>query len=159
MVIPLTQGKSTIIDDGDWELVKPFSWFLIHEGKRVSWHVAARLENGPTQYIKMHRLILGLPPNRPFVDHRDCDGLNNRRDNLRIATRQQNSANRGRCGNQSGFKGVFSNGRKWTARIRFNDRLINLGTFLDPADAARRYDLEASLLFGEFARPNFPQPL
>jgi hypothetical protein len=155
MVIPLTQGKSTVIDDEDWELVAPFRWSLIHEGNRVSWHVVARWPDGPTKFIKMHRLILGLPPERPFVDHVDCDGLNNRRSNLRIATRQQNSSNRDCLGNKSGFKGVFQNGKSWTARIRFNKRLINLGTFPDPTDAARRYDIEAMRLFGEFARPNF----
>jgi len=108
--------------------------------------------------IRMHRFILSAKAG-DLVDHRDGDGLNNQKVNLRLATTAQNGRNqRRRADNRSGFKGVKANGSKWMARIRANNQRIFIGNFSTKEDAARAYDAVARLLFGEFARLNFPRP-
>lgn len=92
------------------------------------------------------------------VDHKDGDGLNNQKENLRCCTHSQNCANvlitkR----NTSGFKGVSRFRNKWKAEITHNYKRIYLGLFVSKIDAALEYDHFAKLLFGEFAALNFPE--
>lgn len=108
--------------------------------------------------ILMHREILGLIAGSPDGDHRDGDGLNNRRNNLRVVTKSQNQMNQQKIRGNSRFKGVCwdkSRG-KWLATIRFERKSYNLGRFNNESDAACAYDKKAQELFGEFARLNFP---
>ncbi len=112
--------------------------------------------------ISMHSFLMGKEV--ALVDHIDGDGLNNQRDNLRPATRSQNSQNRGKTRkNTSGFKGVTwcKQSQKWRAQIEIGGgkvrKGLNLGLFENKADAARTYDSAAKLHFGEFARLNFPE--
>lgn len=105
----------------------------------------------------MHRLILGASKGDPDVDHVDGDGMNNRRSNLRVASRSQNMGNqRTRCGAKtSRFKGVslLPNGR-WHAQIKVNGKTKFLGAYAEETDAATAYDRAARAAFGEFARTN-----
>lgn len=106
----------------------------------------------------VNRLIMGVSDPNLVVDHKDGDTLNNRRGNLRICKQIQNSYNtKIRKDNTSGFKGVFKRGSKWRAMLRYNNKLINLGTFPIPKQAAQAYDEKARELFGEFGRFNFPK--
>ena len=92
------------------------------------------------------------------VDHQDGDGLNNQRNNLRPATRQQNMRNGfKRAGCSSQFKGVCWAKReaKWVAKIRVNKRLLHLGYFIQEHLAAAAYSDAAKQFFGEFARTNY----
>jgi hypothetical protein len=92
---------------------------------------------------------------KPVIDHRDRNPLNNRWDNLRLATFSSNSANRRRHrNNKSGFKGVWFHRRtgKWRARIRKDKRSFWLGEFETPEHAHAAYVAKAHELFGEFAR-------
>ncbi|MGD0572653.1 MAG: AP2/ERF family transcription factor [Sedimentisphaerales bacterium] len=97
-----------------------------------------------------------------LVDHFNRNGLDNRRANLRLATRAQNSCNtKKQKGCSSKFKGVcFHKNRKgpnpWDAYIDVNNRRINLGCFPTEISAARAYDSAAKKYHGEFARLNFP---
>ncbi len=98
----------------------------------------------------MHRLIMDCPDGMD-VDHINGDGLDNRRENLRIVTRSQNLRNRKTFKNsKSGFKGVIFNpvNGKWKA-------IINLGTFDTSEEAAKAYDEAIKKLFGPLAKPNF----
>jgi len=105
----------------------------------------------------MHRLILNAPPDLK-VDHINGNGLDNRKENLRLATTPQNVRNaRLSLRNSSGFKGVKRKRQKWQASIVFNGKTIRLGVFDAREDAARAYDIAALLLHGEFARVNFPK--
>ena len=92
------------------------------------------------------------------IDHRDGNGLNCSRDNLRLCTNQNNRRN-SRKGNRntSGFKGVsfFKRDQNWRAYIMLDARQIHLGYFKTSEEAARAYDNAAKELFGEFASPNF----
>jgi hypothetical protein len=103
----------------------------------------------------MHRFLLQPPPGLE-VDHINGDRLDNRRINLRIATRSQNAMNRPRTRtNTSGFKGVSRLGSLWCAQIKLEGKLHYLGRYADPAEAARAYDVAAKIMFGQYARPNF----
>ena len=102
----------------------------------------------------MHTFLTGWSR----VDHINGNGLDNRRSNLRPASRSQNGANRGApSNNTSGFKGVTRFRLKWMAKIQVHGRTIHLGLFATPQEAARAYDTAALEHFGEYARPNFPK--
>lgn len=105
----------------------------------------------------MERILDGPIPRGREVDHRNLNRLDNRRSNLRMATRQQNSAN---CSRKSAsrFRGVtWDKARgKWAAGVKIDYVRHNLGRFDNEEDAARAYDAAARVAFGEFARLNFP---
>jgi len=86
-VIPLTQGKFTVVDAEDYPSLSQFTWFA--EGTPNNYY-AVRKENGKS--IKMHRQILNAPDHL-VVDHIDHNGLNNRKSNLRLCTFAENCRN------------------------------------------------------------------
>jgi hypothetical protein len=94
-----------------------------------------------------------MPPEGLQVDHIDGDGLNNRRSNLRVATKQQNNWNVKRDGR---LKGVYPSGTRWAARINLNGKEIHLGVHATIEEAAHVYDAAAIHYFGEYACLNFP---
>jgi len=104
--------------------------------------------------LYLHRVIMAADDGVK-VDHRDRDGLNNRRSNLRIATLSQNNANSFRPANRAGFRGVVAVGKKWRAQIRRDGARVYLGLYETPEDAARTYDRAAREAHGEFATLNF----
>ena len=104
----------------------------------------------------LHNFILG----RKQVDHRDGDTLNNTRENLRpFFHKGQNAWNSRKTSSptDSKYKGVKRNGKNWKADIRYKGKSINLGTYEAELEAAHAYDSAALFLFGEYARPNFPE--
>lgn len=106
----------------------------------------------------MHKLILGDGPEGHEIDHRDRNGLNNQRSNLRWATKAQQRCNQAlRRDSKTGFKGVnLVRGKYWSATIRANNTTFYLGYFATAEDAARAYDAKARELHGDFAYVNFP---
>jgi hypothetical protein len=118
--------------------------------------VACYVENGVKYNVKMHRLIMN-PPEGMHVDHINGDGLDNRRENLRIVTPQQNCANsRKTIMGQSRFKGVAwcAGANKWRAYIAVDRKQQHLGLFADEIAAAEAYDKRAKEVWGEYARLN-----
>ena len=106
--------------------------------------------------IQMHKLITGYPK----TDHKDHNGLNNQRSNLRPATVTQNNANqRPRRGFSSQYKGVFrvKKSGMWRARIGLDYGNHRIGDFVSELQAAYAYDAAAREMFGEYACPNFPE--
>lgn len=107
--------------------------------------------------VLMHRAVLGLTGRHPFVDHWDGVGLNNQRENLRIASHAENMQNaRGSRHGASAHKGVNKHGKKWQAEVKKDSNRYFLGTFKEECDAALAYNLKAEELFGEFAFLNTP---
>lgn len=155
LLVPLTHGQFAVIDREDAALVEGRYWQASRS--RWTWYAISmeRAEVGKQRPVRMHRVILGLPDG-VLVDHRDGDGLNNRRSNLRAATEVDNRRNsRLRRDNTSGYKGVswHAGRRKWVAAVASR----TVGAFDDPRDAARAYDEAARKQFGEFARTNFSE--
>lgn len=154
--IPLTQGKSALIDDEDLDLILHYRWYA-RKARKTWYAVSKSSDNGKESMVWMHRLIMN-PPIGYEVDHADLDGLNNRRLNLRIATHAEQNANKRKIdGCSSPFKGVSwrEDRKKWAARIKTKGKLRHLGLFENIIDAARAYDSAARETFGEFARTNF----
>lgn len=150
--IPLTQGEVAVVDDDDFQWLSQFKWHVERQG-RMSY--ASRCPKYGKSPIYMHREILGAIPDDLVTDHKDCNGLNNRRSNLRLATRAQNVRNKRKLSNNtSGFKGVSWRGRdkRWRATIMVNYKHIELGLFKTKEDAAKAYRDAASRLHLEFAR-------
>jgi hypothetical protein len=152
--INLTKDKVALISNKDFKRVSTHKWrsHSAHNGK-----LYAATGQGK-DLILMHRFILEIK-DETQVDHRDGNGLNNTRSNLRKATPSQNLANRGlQSNNRSGFKGVSycRTRHKWLANIKHNGRSINLGRFNTKRAAAKAYDKAARSIFGEFAYLNFP---
>lgn len=103
---------------------------------------------------------IAIPRSGKIIDHRDGNGLNNMRPNLRDADKAMNAANsRKRRGTRSKFRGVKVDPRplkkRFEARIRINGSVRWLGRFETEEGAALAYDKAAEEAFGEFARPNF----
>ena len=150
-LIPLTQGKVALVDLEDYESLSTIDWCAAKA--RKTFYAVGRIEG---RQIAMHRFILGSPIDL-FVDHRSGDGLDNRRQNLRACTIQQNLLNAGPAfDNKLGFKGVASHKGKFQATIGFKGKQIYLGRTDTPEGAARLYDAAAARLFGQFAFLNFP---
>ncbi len=155
-VIPLSRGLTAIVDPADHaQVLDAGPWFACNYGGRTFYAQRnTRGADGRHTSQRMHTFLTGWPE----VDHRNGDGLDNRRENLRAATRTQNMANtRLRSNNTSGFKGVSFDNRtaRWIAAIRLDGHSYFLGRFDVPEEAARAYDAAALRLFGEFARINF----
>jgi hypothetical protein len=144
--IKLTQNKFAVVDDADFELVSKFKWCAHKEG-----HKFYAVTNIGKIQIRMHQVVLGRG-----VDHKNDDGLDNRRENLRICNQSQNNANRRKFNGTSKFKGVYYHRarNKWQAGIKFEGRYFYLGIFEKEKDAANAYNEKARELFGEFAKMN-----
>jgi len=153
--ILLTRGKMALVDDDDFEWLSEWKWQAIQPNPQAPWLWYARNSAG-----YMHRLILGLTDRHIQTDHRDNNGLNNQRSNLRPATSSQNGRNRRlRKGISSQYRGVryHSNttNRVWEAQIKVRGANISLGYFEDEIEAAKAYDEAARAMLDDFARTNF----
>jgi len=152
--IPLNSKEFAIVDDEDFELASQYTWNCTKRSD-LSYARTSKKIGGKQFTIRLHRLLLSAGPGE-MVDHRNGDGLDCRRSNLRFATRSQNAQNKKRRSNaRSQYKGLVFSGNSIAARINFNGKVIHIGSFLSEIEAARAYDAMARELFGEFARTNF----
>ena len=149
--IPLTQGKVALVDTEDYDYLNQWKWFTF---KCRNTNYATRKYQG--KMLLMHRYIM-KPSFDMQIDHINMDGLDNRRDNLRICYHVQNLMNtKKHFDNTSGYKGVCYHKlkRKWVVRINVNKKQIHLGYFIEKEDAALVYNEAALKYHGEFARLN-----
>jgi len=159
--IQLTQGQVALVDDEDFERVNQFKWYA-HKKKSSYYAVRqVRQTNRKQKMCFLHRFIMDTPDGI-LTDHRDHDGLNNQKYNLRNCTKYQNNCNKNKAKDKSSiYKGVslVSKRKKYIAHIRINRKIVHLGYFpLTPEGeilAAKAYDDKASEHFGEFAQLNF----
>ena len=155
-LVPLSGGQVAKVDRDDYPLVANGGWTLVRIGRVNYARRSVKHPDGIWRNEYMHRLILRAET----VDHRNGDGLDNRRSNLRPATRAQNLQNISRPPGESGFRGVehYPKKGKWRANIGYGGKCIRLGYFNSPEDAAHARDAKARELHGEFAVLNFPRP-
>jgi hypothetical protein len=148
ITVPLTRGKFALIDDADADLVLAHKWYADNPTP-TRWYAATHIKR---KIVRMHTLLTGFA----LTDHRDADGLNNRRDNLRECTTSQNHANRRKnfSVTSSRFKGVYfdKSRSKWAAEVKWHRKRYRLGRFDTEEAAALAYQAKATELFGEFAR-------
>lgn len=160
--IPLTQGKIAFVDDEDFERLAKWKWYAWSRRRagRLVWYAARAGRKGEARTVWMHRELMDAVTGE-LIDHENGDGLDNRRRaNLRRCTRAGNMHNMAkRPGCSSKYKGVYWDSREccWRSKIKLHDKGYGLGTFDEEEDAAIVYDVAAQLLFGEFARLNFPR--
>jgi hypothetical protein len=150
--IPLTKGKIAIVDLEDYAWLNKYKWYATYSDGR---YYAYRRFNKKS--MSMHRYIMNAPKDK-VVDHKDGNGLNNRRSNLRICAIRENVLNRRGRYKTSKYKGVHWNKKvsKWVSSITERGKYKFLGHFDNEVEAAKAYDKQAAKLFGEFAYLNFP---
>lgn len=146
--ITLPNGSVCLVDDEDYARLSQFKWKL--SAKKYAAAKTTPGRKGKQEY--MHRMILNAVVGM-YVDHINGDGLDNRKNNLRLASKSQNGFNRGvQKNNSSGIKGIVQDKRDgvWMARIGFQGRKIHLGRF-ESAELAHEFRcLAAEMIHGEF---------
>jgi HNH endonuclease len=157
-LICLTRGMVAKISFQDLEKISRYRWHAKYNKTTDSYYAyrnESRLGKNHQACISMAREICGLMDgDKRQPDHVNHDTLDNRRGNLRIATRAQNNSNRRRySSNTSGHKGISWNPeiRKWMAWFQFEGKRQYLGSFAVLSDAVERYKSAAGRLHGEFA--------
>lgn len=156
--IKLTQGKYALVDNEDFEKLSQFKWHAVAD-RRISggqFYACRSVTNKPK--IKMHRVIMSCPDGLE-VDHKDHNGLNNQKKNLRIVDRLQNQRNqKPQVGGTSKYKGVHFNKRikkkPWVARISVKNKPISLGNYATPEEAALAYNAGSLKYHGEHGYQN-----
>jgi hypothetical protein len=156
--ISLSKGKFALIDDEDFERVSQFKWTL-QTGRTTYYAARNDTSSGKRKYIYLHRFILDLTDRKLMVDHINGNGLDNRRENLRVCTNGQNQRNKSKASHSTQlYKGVRRRRtlqNRYEARIRVDGQDIYLGRYDTPEEAAIAYDNSAIKYFGEFAKLNF----
>lgn len=141
--IQLLNGRMAIVDDEDYEMLIKHRWSFCKTGYAM-------------RATTMHREIMNGPMGMS-VDHINGNGLDNRKENLRICTHSQNRKNQKiSTGYTSPYKGVsrLTGSKKWRTVIMVNYKSVHIGVFDDEEDAAYAYNKAALEYFGEFARLN-----
>ena len=158
--IQLTKNKIAIVDDEDFDFLSKFKWCSSH-GYAVtpiyiegSYHKTL-CPKGKYKQIRMHRLLLSVDDTKE-VDHRNMDRLDNRKENLRVASRAENMRNKGmQVNNTSGFKGVGwdKQRKKWRVQIKADDIRV-VKRFDSLVEAQDFYKDSATIYHKDFARIN-----
>ncbi len=160
----LSRGLVALVDDDDFPLICGFKWHAAR-GRSLSevWYACACLGKAQAlqfgkRHVKLHRLLMGFPNSPLKVDHRNGNGLDNRRENLRIVNANQSQMNRpANIQAVSQYKGVSWHKRssRWQSQICAYGHHRYIGEFANEIEAALAYDREAILIHGEYARLNF----
>lgn len=153
-----------LYDQVDDPVISLFQWYLLKVGPSKKPYVFTRIQG---RTLSMHRLLMATPAKGLEVDHVNGNGLDNRRDNLRVCTISQNRQNGpGWAKRKCQYKGVSKikratgnkGGRPWEARLCWEGKQRVVGYFKDPLSAAHAYDEAARTYHGRYACLNFPKP-
>lgn len=159
-LIKLTQGNFAQVDDEDFELI---SKYKLHITGTTNKYARTHKHNN----LKMHRLIMGcVKGDGKTIDHKDGNGLNNQKSNLRFCSRGQNTANRKKKKGHSLFLGVTFTTKickyknriyeynRWQVKLCCNNKTVLNRDFKTEKEAALAYNEAAKIHHGEFARLN-----
>jgi hypothetical protein len=151
--IELTKGQYTMVDDEDYDYLNQWKWNAHRRDEKYTYYAVRTCYDNGKKTIRMHRLIVEMYDRRDFkeVDHKDRNGLNNQKENLRVCTRGENQHNTRNWGKYP--KGVDKNitrhklkdGKvkeyvKYRSRINVKGKSISLGTFKEVKDAVNAYN-------------------
>ena len=148
-----------IVDDSDYLFLSKFKW-VCRKSKNTYYACTTVRYKGERSEVRMHRAIMNVIGDGAIIDHKDRDGLNNQRSNLRIANTSENGSNRqpSKSGT-SKFLGVCldkgAKKKKWIAQIKKGGVVVKLGRYEFEHEAAIAYDNKAKELHGEFANLKF----
>lgn len=157
--IKLTQGQFALIDDIDFERISQYKWHAVKASNKHSWYANTNIwikkDGKKIRYsLRMHRFLLNTPKGK-VVDHINGNGLDNRRENIRICDQKNNVCNAIAHRNSiSKYRGVSLQSGKWKVQIQINKKKIHLGYFDSEEEAAQVYNKAAKKYHGEFARLN-----
>jgi hypothetical protein len=155
--IKLTRGKTAIVDYADYQKISGFKWRTVEAYKNTFYAATWMRTGGKGRHVYLHRFLLGFPEKEKRTNFINGNTLDCRRENLRLVTDSQSQMRRKLSENNStGFRGVSFNkaSGKYKAYIKRNGKLIHLGLFTKPKDAAKAYNEKAKELFGKFATLN-----
>lgn len=155
--IKLTKGQVAIVDDEDYIKINQYKWCVYKKYNGKYYAKRGIKVNKKSKSILMHRQILDYPDTEE-IDHINGNGLDNRKENIRICNRSQNKGNVNKYSNNlSGYKGVCwcKVKKRWRVTIQYIGKQTYLGYFDDIIEAAKIYDKKARELFGKFAKTNF----
>ena len=151
-----SKNRFILIDDEDYPLVSLFKWCIV---KRKNLYYATSFcynpEDKKSKGFYLHRFIMKEPEGD--IDHKNDNGLDCRKNNLRICTRQQNVSNSKKWAKATSvYKGVYWNSQhnNWKAALKVNGKTVFCRTFKKEEDAARAYNKSAIKYLGEFAQLN-----
>jgi len=166
--------KFALVDDEDFDLVNKYNWQAIKGGHTFYAMCSATIAPKKRKVLQMHRIIMKVDETRTFIDHKDHNGVNNTKENLRICSYTENSCNKiSQKSSTSKYLGVswkadvrprkkdtnFEPKGNWAATCGRRGSRQHIGLFKDEIEAAKAYDKKAKELFGEFANLNFPNDI
>lgn len=158
--IPLTRGQFTVVDEIDADLANIKLQCSDSKTSTKLYALKTMKTDKGFRPVRLHRLIMErildrVLDRREIVDHANGDGLDNRRENLRLCTKALNAVNsKRRSDNESGYKGVcfHPSSKLWRAYIRAEGKQHSLGYYHTPEEAHEAYKEAAVRFYGEFAR-------
>lgn len=157
MTLKTKNGTEFIIDDEDFVKVDQYTWHINTPPSSKTSYVMANISKKVK--IKLHRFLLNVTNSKIQIDHINGNGLDNRKENLRLVTNAQNSRNKSKyitTNSTSKYKGVFfcKQRNKWVAQICLDYKKIFIGRFKTEIEAAKAYNEKALTLFGQYAKLN-----
>jgi len=148
--ILLSQEKVALVDDDDYQRLIKINWYA-HKQRKIHYALCHKTnEDGSRGTEYMHRIIMKCPTNK-VIDHINGDGLDNRKENLRIVSSRENCLNNVHKEKSSRYSGVawHKSSKGWQSSIRYNGKFCYLGVFKNEFDAAIAYRVAYQVLIGD----------
>lgn len=153
-----TDGRIILVDEDDYDFLSTFSWYIAD--RKFSGYAWTWVNRKKTYMARLIMYENGHDIDGKYVDHKNHNTLDNRKNNLRICTNAENCRNVNKTVNKKSsiYKGVCARRYKqntyWHARLTYNGTSINIGCFKTEKEAAIAYNIHAVKYFGEFALLN-----
>ena len=148
-------GLTILYDEIDSELISKHSWYVTTYKHTSYAYRHVYLGSGKRRNIRLHREIMGVLDDKFIVDHINGNGLDNRRANLRVCTKQQNNRNKSKNINSIGPKCVEflkqCKHKKYRAYITIDNKRVHIGRFETAEEAQAAYNKKSLEVFGEFS--------